>query len=75
MALSQIPNPYGVIEWQDWIDTLVGFNLSVRPNVDPDQPWQVVAERLAEYDANVPRPIMFRDWREWAASLKQAYPD
>ena len=74
MALSQIPNPYG-ITWQDWIDTLIGFNDSLRPNLPPDLPWREVADRLAQFEQAVPRPLSFGHWQEWAAALKQAYPN
>lgn len=74
MALSQIPNPYGST-WQDWVDTLVGFNDSLRSNLSPDEPWQEFAGRLSEYEAGAPGPEPFKDWREWASALKQAYPN
>lgn len=74
MALSQIPIPYG-ITWRDWIDTLVGWNLSLRPSISPDDPWQVVADRLTEFEQGAPRPTGYVDWRDWAAALKQAYPN
>lgn len=74
MALTQIPNPYG-ISWSDWISTVVGFNLSLRPNISPDDPWQVVADRLTQFEDGAPRSSFFADWRSWAAALKQAYPD
>ena len=74
MALSQIPNPYG-ITWRDWIDTLVGFNDSLRPNLSPDLPWREVADRLVEFEQAAPRPLSFSHWQEWAAALKQAYPN
>jgi hypothetical protein len=71
--LSQIPNPYGM-EWQDWADTLVGFNPAIRSDVDPDDPWQAFAERLAQYASATPRPDEYENWENWAAALKQAYP-
>lgn len=74
MALSQIPNPYG-IEWQTWVDTFVGFNPSIRDSVSPDLPWGEFAERLTQVEPGAPRPDFFREWREWAAFLKLAYPD
>lgn len=74
MALTQIPNPYG-IRWQDWIDTLIGFNDSLRPNLSPDDPWRIVAQRLAETEPAAPRPDGFSHWTEWASALKQAYPN
>lgn len=74
MALSQIPNPYGTT-WQDFVDTLIGFNLSLRPNISPDQSWQEVADRLSQYEQAAPRALGFKDWQEWAAALKQAYPN
>lgn len=74
MALSQISDPYST-PWQQWVDTLVGFNLSLRATLSPDEPWQVVADRLTESEQSAPRPESFTDWREWAAALKQAYPD
>lgn len=72
--LTQIPNPYGT-PWQMWVDTLIGFNPNLRPNVSPDEPWRVVAQRLTEYEPAAPRPDVFADWREWAAALKLAYPN
>jgi hypothetical protein len=74
MALSQVPHPFG-IGWQDWVDTLIGFNDSIRPNVPPNLPWQEVAQRLAEFEPAVPRPDWFRTWQDWACALKQAYPN
>lgn len=74
MALSQIPNPYD-IDWTDWIDTLVGFNAQIRADISPDQPWQEVADRLTQIEVYAPQAGAFTDWREWAAALKQAYPD
>lgn len=74
MALTQIPNPY-VTSWPDWISTVIGFNLSLRPNISPDDPWQVVADRLTQYEVSAPRSTGFASWRDWAAALKQAYPD
>lgn len=74
MALSQIPNPYGT-PWRMWIDTLVGFNPSLRPNLSPNETWQETARRLAEFETAAPHPDAFASWQEWAAALKQAYPN
>lgn len=74
MALSQIPNPM-VGSWRDFVDTLIGFNPSLRPNLSPDEPWQELAVRLTQFEPLAPRPEAFKDWREWACALKQAYPD
>ena len=74
MALRQIPNPYNT-PWDLWVDTLVGYNDSLRPNVSPDDPWEEVALRLSEFAPDTPRPEGFRSWQDWAAALKQAYPN
>lgn len=74
MALSQIPNPYG-IPWQTWVDTLVGFNPELLANISPDDPWEDVANRLVQYETQAPESRLFGSWQEWAAALKQAYPD
>jgi len=74
MALSQIPNPYAV-NWRDFVDTLVGFNPTLSPNISPDESWRDVAQRLIEFAQDAPSPEPFADWREWAAALKQAYPN
>jgi len=74
MALQQIPNPFG-LDWRTWADTVVGFNPSLRPNVDPDEPWMIFADRLSLYEPATPRPISFRNWQDWACALKQAYPN
>jgi len=74
MALSQIPNPYST-PWDLWISTLVGFNPSLISNISPDEPWREVADRLTQYEPAAPSPDFFETWQDWAAALKQAYPD
>jgi hypothetical protein len=74
MALSQIPNPYST-SWPAFVDTLIGFNPILLPNISPNEPWREVAERLTEYAPAAPAPDIFKTWQDWAAALKQAYPD
>ncbi len=74
MALTQLPSPYG-LDWQDWVDTVVGFNDSIRNVVDPDLPWREFAARLAEFESSSPQPDLFATWEDWAAASKLAYPD
>lgn len=74
MDLRQIPNPYGT-PWQMWVDVLIGFNPGLYPNVSPDESWGEVARRLTQYAEAAPQPDAFRTWQEWAAALKQAYPN
>ena len=60
IPFQSIPHPAG-LSWQDWVDNLVGINPLLRAAVDPDTPWQMVAERLALFERRVPRPDGFAD--------------
>jgi len=71
--LHALPNPF-TLEWDDWVDTVVGFNPQIRDQGDPDLPWQLFAQRLTKFAAATPGPELFDDWRSWADALKSAYP-
>lgn len=70
MALQVVPDPQGMA-WQDWCDTVVGFNDACRNQVSPDSSWEEFAERLTLIEPTTPRPDFFESWQAWAAALKR----
>lgn len=67
--LKAIPNPYE-LDWQSWVDTVVGFNPSLRARISPDLDWQEFGRRLIEFQSQAPDPFDFESWQDWAAALK-----
>lgn len=66
-----VPRPEG-LDWRDWVDNLVGYNPILRAAIDPNTPWQMAAERLAQFEPRTPRPDFYPDWRDWVYALKSA---
>jgi hypothetical protein len=67
------PHP-DTMEWQDWADSVVGFNnhIGLAQKIDPNLGWYEFAERVAEAVPNTPHPEGFEDWRAWARSVRNA---
>lgn len=66
-----IPDPYQM-DWQEWVDTLVGYNPDLYVQLDPDLEWQEFGEYLCDVDIRAPQPAQFDNWQDWAAALKLA---
>lgn len=62
------------MEWQDWVETLVGMNprLGLPRLVDPDLPWQEFADRLAQHVPDTPYGEDFDTWQDWALALRSS---
>lgn len=71
MALTLLPYPDG-LAWQDWLDTVVGYNTDLINQVPADLEWAPFALRLTQFVPDAPAPERFPDWREWVRGLKQA---
>lgn len=69
-----IPDPRGV-PWQQWADTVVGFNALLRNRIDPDSDWREFGETFCQYVPSVPYPEDFETWQEWAIAVKYALQD
>ena len=63
-----LPDPRG-LDWQEWADTVVGFNPDIRNRVDPDADWESFAERFCQYVGNAPMPRFFDTWQAWASAV------
>lgn len=70
-VLYTVPNP-DHMEWQDWADTVVGYNAPLRNRLSPDLPWKEFVERLAQVVSKTPYHEGFEDWRAWARALRNA---
>jgi hypothetical protein len=70
MRLSTLPDPASM-DWQDWVDSVVGFNPELRNKVSPDMEWELFADILAQHMPQTPNPDLFDDWRAWADALKR----
>jgi hypothetical protein len=71
LALSLLPYP-DFLSWQDWADTVVGYNEDLYNQVSPDLPWQDFARRIQLVAPDVPSPEGHEDWRRWVYATKQA---
>lgn len=69
MSLSLIPDPIG-LQWQDWADTVVGFNRGLIGRVGPESDWRSFADNLIRFEPTAPRHDMFDTWDAWARALK-----
>ena len=70
MALRVLPHTEG-ISWQDWVDTIVGYNEGLRNQVDPNQGWEAFADRMSLIEPATPRAEFFDTWQAWATALKR----
>ena len=71
MSALVIPHPDG-ITWERWSETVVGFNPQFTNQLWAGMRWQEFARRLSLIEPAAPRPEFFKDWRPWAAALRQA---
>ena len=71
MALTLLPHPDSLV-WQDWLDTVVGYNADLTNRLAPDTEWSEFARRLLQFEPLAPPPEGFGDWRDWVRALKQA---
>lgn len=60
------------MDWQDWLDTVVGYNADLVNQVSPDTDWVAFARRLTQSVPDSPAPEQFVGWPEWVRALKQA---
>ena len=70
MALALLPYP-DAMAWQDWLETVVGYNEDLVNSISPDLEWQEFARRLPQFEPLAPAPEGFADWRDWVRALKQ----
>ena len=66
-----LPDPRG-LEWQEWADTVVGYNPVLRNRIDPDDPWEEFAESFCQYVQNAPVPRFFDTWQAWVSAVISA---
>jgi hypothetical protein len=71
MTLQVVPHIEGMT-WQDFADTLIGYNASCRNSVSRAATWQEFAQQLAIVEPLTPRPEGFQHWQEWGAALKRS---
>ncbi len=71
--LPVMPNP-AHMAWQDWADTVVGFNPVLRHRISSDLDWESFADQLTLFVPHTPDHKMFDDWRAWADALKRSQP-
>lgn len=57
------------MKWQDWVDTVVGYNPDLRNKVSPDSDWESFADKLTQFVPQTPSHRMFQDWQAWAEAL------
>jgi hypothetical protein len=65
------PNPVGMT-WQEWADTVVGYNNVLRNQISSYLGWEEFADVLARIEARTPDPAGFTEWQEWALALRRA---
>lgn len=70
MSLSLLPYPDG-LAWQDWLDTVVGYNADLINQVPHDLDWEAFAKRLTQFVPDTPAPERFGGWQDWVRALKQ----
>jgi hypothetical protein len=70
-VIRTFPNPE-TMDWQDWVDTMVGFNgrSAVPMLASSDDDWREFADRIALIVPDAPGHDEFQDWREWAHALR-----
>lgn len=69
-----LPDPMG-LSWQDWADTVVGFNSSLRNTVPQDGPWREFARWFAQAEPKAPLESFFDTWQAWAAAVRFVLQD
>ena len=69
MTLTLVPDPKG-LQWQDWVDTVVGYNADLRNQVAPETDWRFFADFVTRAVPEAPRHDMFDTWDAWARALK-----
>lgn len=65
-----IPNPEN-LTWEQWANTVCGFNETFGQYVNPRMTWPKFAEALGYLIPQTPRPQLFRSWQAWACALQQ----
>ncbi len=58
-----------------WLDVLIGFNSILISNISPDEPWGRSCPTPVHGYAGSAGPEPLARWQDWAAALKQVYPD
>lgn len=71
MALSLLPHP-DALAWQDWLDTVVGYNQDLVNQVSAESDWLDFGRRLIQFVPAAPAPERFETWQDWVRALKQA---
>ena len=71
MSLTVVPDPKGM-QWQDWSDTVVGFNQGLVGRAPVESDWRNFADGLTLFEPTAPRHDIFDTWDAWARALKFA---
>ena len=71
MSLSVVPDPKGM-QWQDWSDTVAGFNPGLVGRLPVESDWRAFADGLTLFEPAAPRHDIFDTWDAWARALKFA---
>ena len=65
-----IPDPQG-LTWEQWANTVAGFNPTFGQYVDPSMSWDDYAQALHYLIPQAPQSGFFETWQDWATALRQ----